>query len=96
MQVYRTIVKKVFWELDFIKMQILSYISPLFCTSTWPSHHVRENKEYKFFFRTLGKDGGVEEKSIRMERNATRSTLTYNKERRNTQSRFSSSDKPLA
>jgi len=85
MLLYTTIVKKLFWELDLIITQNLSDILPLFCTPTWPSHHVSEKKEYKFFFRTLEKDGGVEEKSIRMERNATRSTLTYNKERRNTQ-----------
>ena len=37
--VKRTIRKKVFWEFDSIVMQNL----PLFCTPTWPSHHVSEN-----------------------------------------------------
>ena len=46
MLVYRTIVKKVFWEFDSIIMQNLSDILPLFCTPTWPSHHVSENQEY--------------------------------------------------
>ena len=43
---YRTIAKKVFWEFDTIIMQNLSDILPLFCTPTWPSHHVSENEEY--------------------------------------------------
>ena len=43
---YRTIAKKVFWEFDFIVTQNLSDILPLFCTPTWPSHHVSENQEY--------------------------------------------------
>ena len=43
---YRTIAKKVFWEFDSIVMQNLSDILPLFCTPTWPSHHVSENQEY--------------------------------------------------
>ena len=43
MLVYRTITKKVFWA---IIMQNLSDILPLFCTPTWPSHHVRENQEW--------------------------------------------------
>ena len=42
---YRTIAKKVFWEFDSIIMQNLSDILPLFCTPTWPSHHVSENQE---------------------------------------------------
>ena len=46
MLVNRTIVKKIFWEFDSIIMQNLSDILPLFCTPTWPSHHVSENKEY--------------------------------------------------
>ena len=45
MLVYRTIVKKVFWEFDFIIIQNLSDILPLFCTLTWPSHQVSENQE---------------------------------------------------
>ena len=36
---------KVFWEFDSIIMQNLSSILPLFCTPTWPSHHVSENQE---------------------------------------------------
>ena len=46
MSVYRTIPKKVFWEFDSIIMQNLSDILPLFCTPTWPSHHVSENQEF--------------------------------------------------
>ena len=42
---YRTIAKKVFWELNSIIMQNLSDVLPLFCTPTWPSHHVSENQE---------------------------------------------------
>ena len=42
---YRTIAKTVFWEFDSIVMQNLSDILPLFCTPTWPSHHVSENQE---------------------------------------------------
>jgi len=49
MLVYRTIAKKVFWEFDSIIMQNLSDILPLFCTPTWPSHHVSENQEYHCF-----------------------------------------------
>ena len=45
MLVYRTIAKKVFWEFDSTIMQNLSDILPLFCTPTWPSHHVSENQE---------------------------------------------------
>ena len=45
---YRTIAKKGFWEFDSIIMQNLSDILPLFCTPTWPSHHVSENQELKF------------------------------------------------
>ena len=45
MLVYRTIAKKGFWEFDSIIMQNLSDILPLFCTPTWPSHHVSENQE---------------------------------------------------
>ena len=37
--------QKVFWEFDSIIMQSLSSILPLFCTPTWPSHHVSENQE---------------------------------------------------
>ena len=44
MLVYRTIAKKVFWEFDSIIMQNLSDILPLFCTPTWPFHHVSENQ----------------------------------------------------
>ena len=42
---YGTIAKKVIWEFDSIIMQNLSDILPLFCTPTWPSHHVSENQE---------------------------------------------------
>ena len=42
---YRTIADKGFWEFDFIIMQTLSDILPLFCTLTWPSHRVSENQE---------------------------------------------------
>ena len=45
MLVDRTIAKTVFWEFDSIIMQNLTDILPLFCTATWPSHHVSENKE---------------------------------------------------
>ena len=45
MLVYRTMAKKFFWEFDSIIMQDLSAILPLFCTPTWPSHHVSENQE---------------------------------------------------
>ena len=45
MLVYRTVVKKVFWELDNIIMQNLSDILPLFCTPPWRSHDVSENQE---------------------------------------------------
>ena len=53
MLVYRTIAKKVFWEFDSIIMQNLSDILPLFCTPTWPSHHVNENKESGHCFVAL-------------------------------------------
>ena len=43
---HRTIAKKVFWEFDPIIMQNLSDILPLFCTPTWPSHHMSENQGY--------------------------------------------------
>ena len=43
--VYRTTAKKVFWDFADIIMQNLSEILPLFCTPTWPSHHVSENQE---------------------------------------------------
>ena len=43
--VHRTIKEKVFWEFDSIIMQNVSDILPLFCTPTWPSHHVSENQE---------------------------------------------------
>ena len=49
MLVYRTIAKKVFWEFDSIIMQNLSDILPLFCATTWPSHHVSESQEYTLF-----------------------------------------------
>ena len=45
MLVYRTIAKKVFWDFDYNIMQNLSDVLPLFCTPTWPSHHVSENQE---------------------------------------------------
>ena len=44
MLVYRTIVKEVFWKFDVIIMQNVSDILPLFCTPTWPSHHVSETQ----------------------------------------------------
>ena len=44
--VYRTTAKKVFWDFDYIIMQNLSDVLPLFCTPTWPSHHVNENQEF--------------------------------------------------
>ena len=47
MLVYRTIAKRVFWDLDSFIMQNLSDILPLFCTPAWPSHHVSENQEYR-------------------------------------------------
>ena len=43
--VYRTTAKKVFWDFDYIIMQNLSDVLPLFCTPTWPSHHLSENQE---------------------------------------------------
>ena len=43
--VYRTIAKKVFWEFDPIIMQNLGDILPLFCTPTWPPHHVSATQE---------------------------------------------------
>ena len=43
MLLYRTIARKVFWEFDYIIMQNLNNILPLFCTPTWPSHYVSEN-----------------------------------------------------
>ena len=46
MLVYSTMAKKVFWEFDSIFMQNLNDILPLFCTPTWPSHHVSENQEF--------------------------------------------------
>ena len=42
---YRTIAER-FWDFDSISKQNLSDILPLFCTPTWPSHHVSENQEY--------------------------------------------------
>ena len=44
---YRTIAER-FWDFDSISKQNLSDILPLFCTPTWPSHHVSENQEYAF------------------------------------------------
>ena len=43
MLVYRTIEEKVFWEFDSIIMQNMCRNLLLFCTQTWPSHHVIEN-----------------------------------------------------
>ena len=43
MLVYRTIEEKVFWEFDSIIMQNMCHNLLLFCTQTWPSHHVIEN-----------------------------------------------------
>ena len=45
MLMYRTIAKKVFREFDYIIMQNLSDMLPLFSTPTWPSHDVCENQE---------------------------------------------------
>ena len=45
MLVYRTIAKTFFREFDSIIMQNLGDILQLFCTPTWPSHHVGENQE---------------------------------------------------
>ena len=36
----------VFWDFDSIIVQNLSDILPLFCTLTWPFHHVSDNQEY--------------------------------------------------
>ena len=43
MLVYRTIEENVFWEFDSIIMQNMCHNLLLFCTQTWPSHHVIEN-----------------------------------------------------
>ena len=40
--------QKVFWEFYSIIMQNMSDIFPLFCTPTWPFHHVSENQEYEY------------------------------------------------
>ena len=45
MLVYRTMAKRVFREFDFIIMQNLKDILLLFCTPTWPSHHVSTIQE---------------------------------------------------
>ena len=45
MLMYRTIMKKVFWDFHSFIMQNESDILPLFCTPTRPSHHVSENQE---------------------------------------------------
>ena len=50
MLVHKTIEKRVFWELDFIIMQNMSHKFVLFCTPTWPSHHVIENHLYKYLY----------------------------------------------
>ena len=47
--VYRTIVKKVFWEFDSIIVQNVSDILPLFCTPTRSSHLVSKNQEYVLY-----------------------------------------------
>ena len=39
--------EKVFWEFDSIFMQNLWSHFLLFCTPTWPSHHVNENQELR-------------------------------------------------
>ena len=49
MFVYRTIEKKVFREFDSIIMQNMSHNLLLFCTQTWPSHHVIENHLLWYF-----------------------------------------------
>ena len=54
MLVYRTIANIVFWEFDSIIMQNVSDNLRLFCTQTWPSHHVSENQEYcRFLLRMV-------------------------------------------
>ena len=40
MLVYRTVEEKVFREFDSIIMQNMCHNLLLFCTQTWPSHHV--------------------------------------------------------
>ena len=59
MLVYGTIAEKV-EKFDSIIMQNLGDILPLFCTPTWPCHHVSKNQEFPFdshnFF--LGKNKG--------------------------------------
>ena len=51
MLVYRRIEENVFWEFDSIIMQNMSHNLLLFCTQTWPPHHVIENHLY---MRTQG------------------------------------------
>ena len=51
MLLYRTTAEKGFWEFDFIIKPNLSDILPLFCTSTWPSHHVSKNQESVIVFQ---------------------------------------------
>ena len=53
MLVYGTIAKNFFWEFDSIIMQNLGDILALFCTPTWPSHHVSENQELSVHFHVV-------------------------------------------
>ena len=55
---YRAIAKKVFWEFDYIIMQILSDIMPLFFTPT--SHHAIQSKRIAKF-----KAGGANKHCVR-------------------------------
>ena len=55
MLVYRTIAKKIFWIFDSVIMQNLSDILPLFCSPTWPFHHVSENQQFPYELKSLWK-----------------------------------------
>ena len=65
MLVCRRIVKKVFWDFDSIIMQNLSD-TPLFCTPTWPSHHVSEKQKYT---RRAERLSGLHERGYRNDEN---------------------------
>ena len=60
MLVYRTIAKKICWEFDSIITHILSDVLPLFCSPTWPPHHVSENQEYDWFRQWATRVGEME------------------------------------
>ena len=47
--------EKKSWEFDSLIMQNLGDVLPLFCTPTWPSHHVSENQEL-FVYLSLWAD----------------------------------------